>query len=91
MSWGCGHGPWHHGGPGCGHGYWYGHGPGNWHGYGPGYGYGYAAGYGPGFAWGSRRWRPRAEDLEGYVRDLEEELAAVRAELEHLRGPASPQ
>ncbi|HLI14548.1 MAG TPA: hypothetical protein VKV23_00660 [Acidimicrobiales bacterium] len=64
----------------CGHRPWHRWGP-PWYGYGPGPGFG----YGPGFARGPRRRRTRAEELEAYVRDLEEELATVKAELEDLR------
>jgi hypothetical protein len=71
----CGHGPWHHWGPGCG--------------YGPGYGYG--PGFGPGVARGPRRRRARVEDLEDYLGDLEDEVAAVRAELEELKGRTAGQ
>lgn len=80
MSCWCGHGPWHHWGPGQGYGY----GPG----YGPG---GYGPGFGPGIGRGPRRRRARAEDLEEYLGDLEDEVAAVRAELEEMKGRPSSQ
>ena len=37
--------------------------------------------------YGRRRQRARVEDLEEYLSDLEEEIAAVRTELEELRRP----
>ena len=57
-------------------------------GYGPpGYGPpGFGTGYGPPM-YGRRRQRARVEDLEEYLSDLEEEIAAVRTELEELRRP----
>lgn len=82
----CGHGPWHHWGPGHGCGYGQGHGYGPGYGYGPGPGYGYGPGYGPGVVREPRRRRARVDDLEDYLRDLEDEVAAVRTELEDLKG-----
>jgi hypothetical protein len=69
----------------CGHGPWHRcGGPGYWPGYGPGY-------YGPELARSPRRRHARAEELEDYLGELEDELAAVRAELEELRGSGSAQ
>lgn len=48
-------------------------------------GYGYGPGYGPRTERGPRR-RARVEDLEEYLGDLEEEVAAVRTELEEMKG-----
>ncbi len=64
---------------------------GHCHHWGPGHGYGYGPehGYGPGFVRGTRRRRARAEDLEEYLGDLEDEVAQVKAELEELKGPKS--
>lgn len=76
----CGHGPWHHWGPGCGPGY----------GYGPGFGAGYGGRFGPGERGPGRR-RPRVEDLEEYLSDLEDQVASVRAELEELKGRGTGQ
>jgi len=73
----CGHGPWHRFGPMAGSGY--GPGYGHWHG-----------GYGPEFPRGPRRRRARAEELEDYLSDLEEQVAAARAELEELRKSNPP-
>ena len=98
MSCWCGHGPWHHCGPGYGPG---GYGPGYGPpGYGPGYGPpGYGPGYGPpgygppgsGYGPGRRgRRRARAEDLEEYLAELEDEIAAVRVELQELRRRDAP-
>lgn len=75
MSCWCGHGPWHHWGPGYRYGRAYGYGP----------EYGYGPGMGPGLARGPRRRRSRIEDLEEYLGDLQEEMAAVRAELEEMK------
>lgn len=70
----CGHGSWrHHWGPRH-HGYMYE----------PEYGYG--PGREPGFMRGPRRRRSRVEELEGYLKDLEEEVSDIKGELEELRG-----
>ena len=92
MSCWCDRGSWHHwsgqgpgwagpGGCGCG--------PGAHNRWGPvaGYGRGYGD-YGPGLE-RPRRRRTRTEELEEYLRDLEEEVAEVRTELQHLRGPSA--
>ena len=76
MSCWCG-GPGHHWGPG--HGY----------GYGPGVGYG--PGYGPGVVHRPRRRRTPVEDLEEYLQYLEDEVAAVRAELEEAKERRTPE
>jgi hypothetical protein len=94
MSYCCGHGPMHGCGHGfaygpehcCGHGHGFAYGPEQCCGHGHGHGPGQAYGHGPGFARGPRRRRARAEDLEEYLGDLEAEIAAVRAELDEIRG-----
>jgi hypothetical protein len=68
----------------CGHGHW---GQCGWGYespvYDPGQGYRYARPP-------RRGWRPAEGDLEGYVRDLEDQLRAVRADLETLRRTREP-
>ncbi len=73
---GCGgHGPWHHGGCGCGA-------QAGWGGYGSA---------GPGYGRSLRRtWRPAESDLEDYIRDLEDEVRAVRSDLEQMRRSRQP-
>ena len=75
----------------CGHGLWHRFGPERSCRYGYGYGPRYLHGYGSEFMQGPRRRRIRTEELEEYLSDLEEEIAAVKAELEELRksSPAS--
>ena len=74
----CGHGSWHH--------HWGPHHHGN--AFGPESDYG--PGHEPGCVSGPRRRRSRIDELESYLKDLEEEVSDIKAELEELRGRPQP-